>query len=136
MPIETIAEGDIVFSVDHEAIVSVPVVRVARTPVPSWHRMVRATLAGGALVEMSPGHPTADGRTFGDLVAGATLGESELLDVHHVVYDGAFTYDILPASSTGTYYAAGILVGSTLAHDGGCGDFREQSRSESYVPGP
>jgi hypothetical protein len=31
-----------------------------------------------------------------------------------IPYEHAFTYDILPASETGTYYAAGALIGSTL----------------------
>lgn len=30
-------------------------------------------------------------------------------------YRHAFTYDILPASDTGAYFAGGALVGSTLA---------------------
>jgi hypothetical protein len=31
-----------------------------------------------------------------------------------VPYEHPFTYDILPASSTGTYIAGGKLIGSTL----------------------
>ena len=29
--------------------------------------------------------------------------------------DGEYTYDILPASKTGSYFAGGALIGSTLA---------------------
>jgi hypothetical protein len=32
-----------------------------------------------------------------------------------VPYPDAFTYDILPDSDSGTYLAAGALIGSTLA---------------------
>jgi len=31
-----------------------------------------------------------------------------------VPYAHAFTFDILPASETGTYVAGGVLIGSTL----------------------
>ena len=59
--------------------------------------------------------PTADGRPFADLVAGDRLGEVTVAGVRLVPYEGDFTYDILPASKTGDYYAAGALVGSTLS---------------------
>jgi hypothetical protein len=69
----------------------------------------------GAVLEISPGHPTADGRTFGDLARGSRLDDSHTVDSAELVpYRFDRTYDILPASSTGTYFAAGALVGSTL----------------------
>ena len=72
-------------------------------------------LDGGAVLEISPGHPTADGRTFGELRAHALLdAQHEVVSAELVPYRHAATYDILPASSTGTYFAAGALIGSTL----------------------
>jgi hypothetical protein len=35
-------------------------------------------------------------------------------------YRYSHTYDILPASSSGAYFASGVLVGSTLKGDGSC----------------
>jgi hypothetical protein len=35
--------------------------------------------------------------------------------VEHVIYHGDATYDLLPDSSTGLYWANGILLRSTLA---------------------
>jgi hypothetical protein len=32
-----------------------------------------------------------------------------------VPYDGTRTYDLLPAGATGTYWANGVLLSSTLA---------------------
>lgn len=113
-PIAEIAVGDLVYSVDGDAIVAVPVARVGRKAAPPGHQMVRVTLASGAAVEMSPSHPTADGRTFADLASGDPLGEAEVLSAERVPYGHAFTHDILPASRTGAYFAAGALVGSTL----------------------
>ena len=73
-------------------------------------------LDDGAIVEMSPGHPTADGRTFSDLLRGGALDERHsVVDAELVPYRHERTYDILPASSTGSYFAAGALVGSTLS---------------------
>ena len=38
-----------------------------------------------------------------------------MVDVETVPYRHEYTYDILPASDSGTYFAGGVLVGSTLA---------------------
>jgi hypothetical protein len=100
--------------VDDGAIQAVPVVLVGHTPVRA-HRVVRVELEGGRVLEISPGHPTADGRTFGDLVTGGLLDEQhEVVSANLVPYAHEATYDILPDSSTGTYFAAGALIGSTL----------------------
>jgi hypothetical protein len=68
----------------------------------------------GRALEISAGHPTADGRTFGDLRAGGLLDSHEITSVEVVPYTHPFTYDVLPGSKTGTYFAGGALVGSTL----------------------
>jgi hypothetical protein len=113
-PIASLHVGDLVYSVDHEAIVAVPLLQVGHTRV-AQHRVVRVVLAGGRVLEISPGHPTADGRIFADLAAGGQLDpEHGVQSAELVAYTYDATYDILPASSTGTYYAAGALIGSTL----------------------
>jgi hypothetical protein len=106
--------GDLVYSVDDGAIMAVPVVGVGSTPVSS-HHVLRVRLDNGEVLEMSPGHPTAEGRPFSELSVGSVLGESRsVVDIRLVPYRYTRTYDILPDSSTGTYFAAGALVGSTL----------------------
>jgi hypothetical protein len=112
--IASLEEGDLVYSVEGEAIVRVPVIRTSRSRARSDHQVVEVTLAGGAVLRVSPRHPTADGRQLGDLVAGDRLGEVEVLRARLVPYQGELTYDILPASSTGFYFAAGALIGSTI----------------------
>jgi hypothetical protein len=103
-----------VYSVDDGAIRAVPIVLVGHTTVRA-HRVMRVELEGGSVLEISPGHPTADGRLFGDLVAGDFLDQRhEIVSAHLVPYTHEATYDILPGSSTGTYFAAGALIGSTL----------------------
>jgi hypothetical protein len=106
--------GDLVYSVDRREIRAVPVVATNRVPVRD-HRVVRLTLASGARIEMSARHPTADGRRFGDLAAGQTMDGVRIERSELVPYRHDATYDILPASDTGTYFASGVLVGSSLA---------------------
>jgi hypothetical protein len=112
-PIADLAVGDLVYSVDHDAIVAVPILRTHRAPVHD-HHVVRVVLAGGVVLEISPRHPTADGRTFGDLVAGDLLDRLTVISVEQVPYAHPFTYDILPASDTHAYFAGGALIGTTL----------------------
>ncbi len=94
---------------------AVPVLRTRRVAVTDHHVMVRATLANGSVLEISAPHPTADGRRFGDLLVGDELGGIPIVAAEIVPYGHDATYDILPASDSGTYFAGGALVGSTLA---------------------
>lgn len=112
-PISSLRVGDLVYSVDPEGVMVVPVARINRTPV-HQHEVVRVTLKGGTVLEISPGHPTADGRTFADLRARDELDHVAILAIERVPYSHAYTYDILPASESGAYFAGGVLIGSTL----------------------
>jgi hypothetical protein len=115
-PIAQLAPGDLVYSVEGNGIVVVPILRVGSTPVQD-HRVIRVELESGSVLEISPGHPTADGRKFADLVAGDRLDRDAVLSAEVATYTYARTYDILPGSSTGTYFAGGALIGSTLVRD-------------------
>jgi hypothetical protein len=105
--------GDLVYSVHRGRKTAVPLARVGRRAV-FGHAVVRVTLQGGAVIEMSGGHPTADGRSFRDLAAGERLGDALIVGVESVPYDEPFTYDILPASDSGTYFSNGAWLGSTM----------------------
>ena len=111
---QSLQVGDLVYSVDHQAIVVVPLARVGHTPIRS-HHVVRAVLESGRVLEISPGHPLADGRTFAELQAGSAIDPNHRVrSAEMVPYRYDATYDILPASSTAGYFAAGALIGSTL----------------------
>ncbi len=105
--------GDLVYSEHHGAIVAVPLVQVVRRPA-AGHVVVHLVTARGAVLDISGPHPTADGRRFSDLNVGDLLDGDAIVAREVVPYAHAFTYDILPASSSGTYVAAGLLIGSTL----------------------
>jgi len=107
--------GDIVWTSDADgARVSAALIAVGNAPVPATHVIVRVALNDGRLVYVSPGHPTAEGRHIGDLAAGDTLDGTRIASVERVTYAGGATYDILPAGTTGVYWANGVRLGSTL----------------------
>jgi hypothetical protein len=69
----------------------------------------------GAVLEISGVHPTADGRTISDIREGDELDGVRVRNVTIVPYQFDATYDILPDSESGAYFAAGVLIGSTLS---------------------
>jgi Hint domain len=91
------------------------VVQVGSTQVPAGHLMVHLMLADGRELLASPGHRTADGRPLGTLAIGDGLDGSTITLWELVPYTGDRTYDLLPAGTTGTYWANGILLSSTLS---------------------
>ncbi len=113
VPIASLRPGDRVYSVDHDALRLVPLLRVSRTAV-FHHHVVELVLASGAVLRMSAGHPTADARPIGSLRAGDALGDTVVVSRREIPYDEAYTYDTLPASDTHSYVAEGVLVGTTL----------------------
>ncbi len=102
------------------------VVEVSKTPVPKTHTLVKLVLSDGRTLSVSPGHPTASlklrsastigAQTVGELVVGDVYDGARVVTVDRVAYGGGYTYDLLPAGTTGFYFANGILLGSTLGH--------------------
>ena len=111
--IDELKVGDLVYSIHQGQIVVVPIARTNRVAVRA-HRVVRVLIATGTTLEISPGHPTADGRTFGELRAGDQLGGVTIIAAELVTFSHDHTCDILPASDSGVYFAGGVAVGSTL----------------------
>jgi len=105
--------GDLVYSVHRGELSVVPIERVHRTAVTN-HHVVRLRLDNGAILMISPGHPTADGETFAALEPGDVLYGPAVEQVELVPYPHAYTHDILPASDSAAYFTAGALIGSTL----------------------
>jgi hypothetical protein len=112
-PVAEIRAGDVVYSVHRGELVAVPVLQ-ARSKPQRNHHVMRVVLETGMTLEISASHPTADGRTLGDLTAGDQLDGVRVISAKLVPYEHSRTYDILPASDSGTYYAGGVLIGSTM----------------------
>jgi hypothetical protein len=111
-----IKPGTIVWTATADgARIAEPVLEVGSIRVPAGHLMVHLMLSDGREVLASPGHRTADGRQLGLLAGGEVLDGSTIITWELVPYAGDRTYDLLPAGPTGTYWADGIQLASTLA---------------------
>jgi hypothetical protein len=106
--------GDLVYSVDGDGIRAVPIVRVNRTPVVG-HHVLHVTFENGRFIEMTAEHPLADGRPLSALSFGSKLMGGAVVSINSVAYSHDATYDNLPDSTSGAYFASGVLIGSTLA---------------------
>jgi hypothetical protein len=114
-PIAELRVGDLVYSMNRGELALVPIKLVHRQPVTGAHRVVELRLVHGATLRISPRHPTADGRHLGDLAAGDFVDGVRVTSARLVDYGEPFTYDILPDSDSGAYFAGGVMIGSTLA---------------------
>lgn len=91
------------------------VIALGSTTAPLDHQVIRLTLADGRTVTASPGHPLADGRTFGALALGDVVDGARIVGLVSVPYSGGQTFDIVASGPTGVYLSDGIPLGSTLA---------------------
>jgi hypothetical protein len=115
--VSQLTAGTLVWTLDEAGKrVAEPVVVVRHTLAPVGHLMVSLALADGRTLEASPGHPTSDGRRVGALQAGDMLDGSRIVRIGLLPYIGD-TWDLLPAGSTGVYWADGVLLASTLSRD-------------------
>jgi len=115
LSVRGLAVGMTVWTMNQEGErVSAPIIRVSKTPVPATHMMVHLMLRDGRELYASPGHPTTDGRQLGQLKVGDLLDGSVVIVAQLVPYNQSYTYDLLPRSDTGFYWANGILIASTL----------------------
>src|SRR5437879_840666 len=113
--VEDLRVGDVVWTLDAAGSrVALPLVEIGSTPVPATHRIVQLRLSDGRAVDVSPGHPTADGRKVGDLAAGDRYDGAVVATAELIPYAAGATFDVLPAGATGTYWANGVLLGSTI----------------------
>lgn len=115
VPVERLREGAAVWTADDSGRrTAAAVVKVAMTAVPISFEVLEVRMDDGRAVTASPGHPTAERRPLSEYRAGDTLDGALVIGADLVSYDGTATYDLLPGSSTGLYWADGILLMSTL----------------------
>ena len=105
--------GTIVWTVGANGVrQAVPVLRIASTPGgPGF--LVHLALVDGRELWVSPQHPLPDGRRVGDLVRGDEVAGSRVV-LAQLLPSSEPTYDLQPAGPSGTYWANGILLASTL----------------------
>jgi len=116
IPVEALRLGDPVWTLDLDGNrVAGTVIALGSTTAPADHHVIRLTLADGRSVTASPGHPLADGRTFGELVVGELVDGSPVAALELLPYSGGQTFDLVASGPTRTYLSSGIPLGSTLA---------------------
>lgn len=115
IPVQEIQRGVLVWTttMSGKRVVGV-VVEVSKALVPPDHKMVELVLDDGRTLLVSPGHPTVDGRTVGDLDEEDLYDGARVISFNRVSYGDEATYDILPSGETGFYWANGILFSSAI----------------------
>ena len=117
VPVQEVTTGVMVWTMDEAGNrTAAQVIDTIATPVPPGFEVVKVTLDDGRTVSASPGHPTADWRPLGDYQVGEMLDGTPVASIERVRYEGGFTYDLLPAGSTGLYRANRVLLMSTLVN--------------------
>ena len=107
--------GTIVWSVNKKGEkINSTVLKTSNTPTPKTHQVVHLVLSNEREVWVSPNHPTINSLTGGELNTGDLYDGSYVVSAELVPYWDNKTYDLLPDSDTGYYFANGILLGSTL----------------------
>src|SRR3989344_2615177 len=81
------------------------IIKTSKVQVPPTHQMVHLILDDGREVFVSPGHPTIDGRTVGELAPSDLYDGVSVVSAKRISYDENATYDILPSGDTGFYWA-------------------------------
>lgn len=92
------------------------ILRLGNVNVPATHQVVHLILSDGRELWASPGHPTADGQRLRDAKLNDLIDGARVTLVEHLPYQGSKTYDLLPSGETGSYWANGILMGSTFSN--------------------
>ena len=112
--VTTLKPGDLVWSINNGQKILVPIIKTTKREVPQGTQLLHVVLQDGRNLLVSPNHPTASGQLFNEIAVGDTIDHSIVTQISKVSYSDGFTYDILPQSSSGDYWANGVLVGSTL----------------------
>ena len=113
--VKDIKDGMVVWSTNSNGmIIKSKVIKINNVFVGDTHKVEDLQLADGRELFVSPNHPTYDGRIIADLKVGERYDGSTVKSIELIPYKYQFTYDILPDSQTGNYFANGVLVGSTL----------------------
>lgn len=113
--VEDVRLGLIVWTMDATgAPVAAPVIAMGSMTAPADHQVVHLVTVDGRELYASPNHPLADGRPLGDLRPGDRVDETVVVSAALVPYPLGTTFDLLPAGATGTYWADGIPLGSTI----------------------
>ncbi len=107
--------GMLVWSVDKEGNkIAEPILRLSKTRVPQNHHVTHLVLSDGRKLDVSPNHPDVNSKPVSLLQPGDIYDKSVVMENTLITYWDDYTYDLLPDSETGFYFANGVLLGSSL----------------------
>lgn len=108
--------GDAIWSQDSAGrrIASV-VARKGSARITSPHSFFTLVLEDGRRLRASGKHPLADGSLVALATVGTVVDGSPISSIIVETTDDGRTFDVRPATLQGTYWAGGVLVGSTLS---------------------
>jgi hypothetical protein len=110
-----IRPGDMVWTTDaYGRRVAAPVEQTISRETPGPHLMLWLALSDGRTLVAAGAHPSADGTFLRQLHIGDPYDGATIVSMDWVTSTAPTTFDLLPAGATGTYWANGIMVGSTL----------------------
>jgi len=112
--IKDIRESDFVWSMDKKGKkILVPIKYISHIRTNPYHEIAHVTLCDGRSHSASKNHPTINGY-IAELKCGEYYDGAKIESVQTTPYLHKTTYDLLPDSDTGFYWANGILMGSAL----------------------
>jgi hypothetical protein len=115
VPVALIQPGDVVWTTDADGRrVAAAVETTTRRATPGPHLMLRLVLSDGRGLIVAGAHPSSEGDLLRELRPGRRYDGAVVVSAQWTTSTAPATFDILPAGVTGTYWANGILVGSTL----------------------
>ena len=115
MNIKDLKKGMVVWTMDYSGLRKTTIIlETSKTSVPKNHHMIHIVLNDDRELFGSPSHPLYDNRRLYEINIGDVIDNSIVTIAEKVQYQDQFTYDILPSGDTGTYWANGIPVKSTL----------------------
>jgi len=113
--VKNIKVGSVVWSLDKNGNkVKSSVMKISNTDAPKNHKVVDLILSDKREVWVSLNHPTINNKPVGNLKVGDFYDNEKVESVKIIDYWAEKTYDLLPDSETGAYWANGIILGSTL----------------------
>jgi len=114
VPIDALKVGDLVYTADALGRrTPAPILALTSVPFDAAHPIHEVTLSDGRFFRASAGHPLVDGTLVGAVRVGASIDGAIVSEFRTRHIEGP-TWDLLPAGPTGTYWADGVHLGSTL----------------------
>ncbi|MCP4440242.1 MAG: hypothetical protein GY810_14960 [Aureispira sp.] len=115
LPVEQLQPNTLVYTLNEQKEkVAAPLQKVESLPVGKKHRLIRVTLEDSTVLVVSEGHPLDDYWGVEYLANRIVYNGKKIEKVERLLMQIEQTWDLLPSSTTGVYWANGVCLGSTM----------------------